>query len=182
MNPLEQVSPKDIRIWNQVANELSKMDDPLIQKTMTDIFPGHKKGDEYRLPTEAEWEFVARLRGLATGDYAHGNTDKDLGDYAWFRDNAGDETHPVGLKKPIMINRKPIYDMYGNVWELLADRYGNTLPGGVDPQGHVNSFLRPIRGAGWVYSAESLTSAPGGQVWYDKSAYHVGFRLVRDIP
>ena len=89
MNPVEQVSHIDVSLWNQAASELSKMDDLQIQKAISDIFPGHKKGDQYRLPTDAEWEYVARVQGLATGKYTHGNTDKNLSDYAWSDQNSG---------------------------------------------------------------------------------------------
>ncbi len=182
MNPVEQVSHTDVVNWNTAANELSKLDDPQVQKAMADIFPGHKKGDEYRLPTEGEWEYVARMRGLSTGDYAHGNTDKNLSDYAWYNGNSGSKTHPVGLKKPIMINGKPIYDIHGNVWEWLADWHGNNLPGGIDPQGPANGSSRVIRGGSWNYSARNLRSG----VRYGNSPgiqpYDVGFRLVRTRP
>ena len=67
-NPAEQVSFSDIELWNQGLNELSKLDDAKVQKTLRELFPGHKRGDEYRLPTEAAWEFVARNAGLAEGN------------------------------------------------------------------------------------------------------------------
>ncbi|MBK7963829.1 MAG: formylglycine-generating enzyme family protein [Bdellovibrionales bacterium] len=182
LNPVEQVSHNDVVAWTETVNKLSTSSDPQVQKQLSDFFPGHKKGDVYRIPTEAEWEYVARMRGLSTGDYAHGNTDKNLGDYAWYSGNAGSKTHPVGLKKPIMINGKPIYDIHGNVWEWLADWHGNNLPGGVDPQGPANGSNRVLRGGGWYYGARHLRSGfryingPGGR------SNRVGFRLVRTRP
>lgn len=182
LNPVEQVSHNDVVAWTETVNKLSISSDPQVQKQLSDFFPGHKKGDVYRIPTEAEWEYVARMRGLSTGDYAHGNTDKNLGDYAWYGGNAGSKTHPVGLKKPIMINGKPIYDIHGNVWEWLADWYGNNLPGGVDPQGPANGSFRVIRGGSWYHYEQSLRSGfrdhGGPGIRYSG----VGFRLVRTRP
>lgn len=69
-------------------------------------------GYKYRLPTEAEWEYMARAG-------AHDPPRASLGDYAWFADNSDDESHPVGLKKP---NAWGLYDVLGNVREWVDDR------------------------------------------------------------
>jgi formylglycine-generating enzyme required for sulfatase activity len=66
---------------------------------------------KYRLPSEAEWEYAAR---------AGGATRQSLDDVAWYADNSGDETHPVGQKKP---NAWGLYDMLGNVREWVEDVY-----------------------------------------------------------
>ena len=182
MNPVEQVSHTDIDNWNMAANELSKLDNPQVQKAMAEIFPGYKKGDQYRMPTEAEWEYVARMRGLSTGDYAHGNTDKNLKDYAWYGDNNVSKSHPVGLKKPIMINGKPIYDIHGNVWEWIADWYGDNLPGDVDPQGPANTYVRVMRGGGWNGYAQNLRSDYRSYFVPGLRLDNIGFRLVRTSP
>jgi formylglycine-generating enzyme required for sulfatase activity len=72
-----------------------------------------------RLPTEAEWEFAARSRGLKQR-FSGTSSAENLPDYAWYEDNSEMKTHPVGTKKP---NGLGIYDMSGNVMEWCADRY-----------------------------------------------------------
>jgi formylglycine-generating enzyme required for sulfatase activity len=71
-------------------------------------------GYRYRLPTEAEWEYAARAGGRQTSS-------QSLDDIAWYAANSGDESHPVGQKKP---NAWGLYDMLGNVREWVADLYG----------------------------------------------------------
>ena len=75
-------------------------------------------GKNYRLPTEAEWEYAASGGNKSKGFAYSGSNDP--GDVGWYKPNADNKTHPVGLKKP---NELGIYDMMGNVWELCSDWY-----------------------------------------------------------
>ena len=77
-----------------------------------------KTGLEARLPTEAEWEYASRAGSDTT--WFFGNDPSLIGEYAWFKDNAGGKSHPVGQKKP---NSFGLYDIYGNVNERIADKY-----------------------------------------------------------
>ena len=180
MNPVEQVSHNDVINWIKAANELSKIDNPLLQKALLKILPEHQKGDIYRLPTEAEWEYVASIRGLSTGK--HGITVENFNQYAWYKENSEKKTHPVGLKKPIMINGKPVYDIHGNVWDWLADWYQDNLSGGVDPQVNSNGVFRTIRGGSWDLGTMFLRSLNRTNHSPGFGRDDIGFRLVKIRP
>ncbi len=78
-----------------------------------------EKDARYRLPTEAEWEYACRAGGLEP------NTAPNLGDLAWWMENSGGQTHPVGQKKA---NAWGLYDMRGNISEWCQDWLGNYSP------------------------------------------------------
>ncbi len=124
----------------------------------------------YQLPTEAQWEYACRA-GTTTA-YSFGDDPKDLGDYAWYQDNSGNHTHPVGGKKP---NPWGLYDMHGNVWQWCADgeREYPKAPHKEsikDPKGPDNGG-RVVRGGSWVFE-------PG----YCRSAYrHVDYPGIRNV-
>jgi len=103
-------------------------------------------GFRYRLPTEAEWEYAARA---GTTDRYAGAT--AMGDIAWYGDNSGGTTHPVGQKRP---NAWGLYDMLGNVWEWCQDWWADNSSGAVDnPSGPSSGQYRVVRGGAWNYGA-----------------------------
>ncbi len=126
--PVETVS------WNDVRDFLAKLN-------------AQNDGFKYRLPTEAEWEYAARAGTTATPE--------SLNDIAWYADNSGDETHPVGQKKP---NAWGLYDMYGNVREWVSDNFARyTDAAAVDPAG------QPVQqGAGRQGGGRQGGGGPGG--------------------
>ncbi len=136
------------------------------------------QGSQYRLPTEAEWEYAARA-GTTTA-YSFGDDPTELSEYAWHGDNAGGKTHSVGLRRP---NAWGLYDMHGNVWEWVQDRYGTYEPESIiDPLGPPSGTSRVVRGGSFVNSPETLRSArrvDGQPEFWDRN---LGFRCVRVSP
>ena len=132
----------------------------------------------YRLPTEAEWEYVARAGGATA--YAFGDDPAELDAYGWYADNAGNTTHPVGEKQP---NAWDVHAMHGGVWEWVRDRYGPYHSGDASespdpPPGN----RRVIRGGSWLSPAEDCRAASRSHAHPAFRGSHVGFRLVRTIP
>lgn len=178
-HPVEQVSHEDVSQFIEGLNKLSSSGDANVQALLDKLIPGHKKGDIYDLPTEAQWEFVMRDRGNANKQYFDNDKDTDLAQYAWFDKNAGNETHAVATKQPRMIDGKPFYDLEGNVWEWNKDWYDGTLKGGKDPQGAATGSFRVIRGGSWFSNAQFLRSGVRNDWWPGYRFNNVGFRLVR---
>ena len=137
-----------------------------------------KANEEYRLPTEAEWEYACRA-GTKTV-FSFGNDKPKLGEYAWFYGNAFDAgekyAHKTGLKKP---NPWGLHDMHGNVWEWCSDWYGGKLAGGTDPVGPNGGSYRVFRGGSWRDYPDYCRSASRNNFAPSSRPHHLGFRVAR---
>ena len=127
--PVEQVSWDDCKAFFSKLNSLT--------------------GKNFRLPTEAEWEYASRGGNKSQGyKYSGSNI---LGDVAWYADNSGSETHPVKTKSP---NELGIYDMSGNVSEWCQDWLGSYESSSQsNPTGPSSSSSRVRRGGDWSIAA-----------------------------
>ena len=102
-------------------------------------------GANFRLPTEAEWEYAAR-GGNRSGGYKYSGSNS-ISKVAWYDGNSGSKTHAVGTKSP---NELGIYDMSGNVYEWCQDWYGSYSSGSqTNPQGPSSGSYRVARGGSW---------------------------------
>ncbi len=172
-NPVENVSWDDCKIFINKLNSLT--------------------GQQFRLPTEAEWEFAAR--GGNKGKPTKYSGSAVIGEVAWYWQNSGDEflsgtdldwsadkinknnckTHPVGTKAP---NELGIYDMSGNVWEWCEDWYGGYSSSlQANPKGPSGGSNRVFRGGSWSLSAWFCRVSLRSDYTPDYRSLDLGLRL-----
>ena len=131
-------------------------------------------GQNFKLPTEAQWEFAAR-GGNSSNGYKYSGSNY-IDNVAWYDGNSGDRTHDVGTKSP---NELGIYDMSGNVYELCSDWHGSYGSSSVtNPVGPSSGpTYREGRGGSWVDTAgKSRVSNRGRFIHYGHSV-NCGLRL-----
>ncbi len=132
-----------------------------------------RTGKSYRLPQEAEWEYAARSGGKEE-KWAGTSDETELRDYAWYRENSGKRTHPVGQKKP---NGLGIYDMSGNVAEWIEDKHFKTYPATATQSSGTWEFY-VIRGGFWGDTAEALQFVTHNVGRAIETYLDIGFRIV----
>jgi len=151
--PVEKVS------WDDIQDFIRKLN----QET----------GQKFRLPTEAEWEYACRSGGRDQ-KYCGGN---NVNSVAWSKNNSGDTTHNVGQKQA---NGLGLYDMNGNVWEWVQDRYDESYYSSSptnNPKGPSGGSYHVGRGGGWFDDASYLGSAVRGSNSPEVGDDDLGFRL-----
>ena len=157
--PVENVS------WQDVLEFLSKLNSM--------VGSPHR----YRLPTEAQWEYAARGGARGSGHLYAGSN--NIGDAGWHTGNSGKKTHPVGGKKA---NELGIYDMSGNVWEWVSDRFGAYDPSDLaDPYGPSHGSSRVFRGGSWGNEASLCRTSTRRNLAPEMRNDRIGFRVVCTI-
>ncbi len=151
--PVEQVSWEDCQQFITKLNQLT--------------------GKNYRLPTEAEWEYAAR-GGNRSNSYKYAGSNS-IGDVAWYTDNSSSTTHDVGTKRA---NELGLYDMAGNVYEWCSDWFGSYSSGAqTNPHGASSGSYRVYRGGCWYsYARDCRVSDRNGSSPALRN-YDVGLRL-----
>ncbi len=151
--PVERVSWDDIQSYIQKLNQ--------------------KTGQQYRLPSEAEWEYACR--GGQQQKYCGSN---DVGSVAWYYANSANTTHPVGQKAP---NDYGLHDMSGNVYEWVQDRYNKSYQGAPTDGSawETGAVERVLRGGSWINVARSSRSAIRFDISPGYRLNDIGFRLAR---
>lgn len=137
----------------------------------------------YRLPTEAEWEYVARAGGQ--GIYFFGNNANLLKKYSWYYENAlkkgAEMAQPVGQKAP---NSWGIFDISGNVWEWVSDWYDSTYYQNrdqKDPTGIESGNKKVIRGGAFNFDSSYCRAAARESYPPKARSRSIGFRVVREM-
>ena len=151
--PVEQVS------WNDCQEFITKLN--------------NLTGKNFRLPTEAEWEYAARGGNKSKGyKYSGSNT---IDNVAWYTSNSSSQTHDVKTKQA---NELGIYDMSGNVYEWCQDWYGSYSSGSqTNPTGPASGSYRVFRGGSWSYGAEYCRVSIRSYYNPDGSYNDLGLRL-----
>lgn len=130
-------------------------------------------GYEYRLPSEAEWEYACRAG--STNLFNFGNDATHSGAFAWTAENSDASTHPVGLKRP---NAWGLHDTHGNVWEWCSDWF-EPYPAVAltDPVGPAASKYKLFKGGGWNQDAEYARASSRFMMSPSNGIHFVGFRI-----
>jgi|AntRauTorckE5430_2_1112549.scaffolds.fasta_scaffold03017_4 formylglycine-generating enzyme required for sulfatase activity len=155
--PVKQVS------WNDIQDFIKKLN--------------AKTGKNYRLPTEAEWEYAAR----GGQSYKYAGSD-NIDNVAWYTSNSGSKTHPVGQKSA---NGYGLYDMSGNVWEWCQDtwheNYNNAPTNGTAWLTGGDNSRRVLRGGSWNSDDSDCRVASRYRVYPTSRNNSISFRLARGI-
>ncbi len=154
-HPVESVSWEDAKRYIEILNQLQ-----------SDYI--------YRLPTDAEWEYIAR--GGTESIYSFGNNKSALPQYGWSYGNSDEQAHPVAELLP---NPFGLYDVHGNVWEWVEDGAAKLL-GGIDPLQSSGRY-RVVRGGSWSNRAQYLRSVNRSIDYLGLRSSDVGFRLLRTL-
>lgn len=170
--PVHQIDGKSHVVFiNRPVENVSWMEAQAYIERMNELDPEY----QYRLPTEAEWEYAARAWNSAP--YSYGGDPAELDQYGWFSKNSGGITQDVARLKP---NAFGLYDMHGNVAEWVQDEWQRQLPEhSINPLVRHDGTYRVYRGGGAKHDPARLRSAQRNYMSPRQSSSYLGFRLVR---
>tara|TARA_B100000315_G_scaffold2440_1_gene2259 strand:+ start:13408 stop:14193 length:786 start_codon:yes stop_codon:yes gene_type:complete len=154
--PVENVSWNDVQVFIKRINKIT--------------------GKNYRLPTEAEWEYAARSGGKRER-WAGTNRESELKEYAWYQRNSIKKTHPVKQKKR---NGLGLYDMAGNVWEWVQDWYEKSYYKKSfknNPNGPLSGDDKVLRGGSYFFTPRNIRTTRRAMANPDYRFIDIGFRL-----
>jgi formylglycine-generating enzyme required for sulfatase activity len=139
-----------------------------------------EKTKDYRLPSEAEWEYACRAG--TTTKFSFGDDISKLGEYAWYGDNSNKTIHKVATKAS---NPWGLYDMHGNVWEWVEDDWHSSYKKApADGRAWIDiprSSERVLRGGSWSDGRGWCRSALRDHAWPDYRSNLVGLRLAKSV-
>jgi len=158
--PVESVSWYDAIAFCNLLSDAAGLEHCYANGKDQDDVLTNPNANGYRLPTDAEWQFAA-LGGQTMPSYGEAE------DVAWYKENSGGETHPVGQKQP---NEYGLYDMLGNVWEWCFDVY----------DAEVYGTYRVFRGGGWNDHERGCLATNRRRSHPTYGIDDVGFRLARN--
>ncbi len=163
LRPVEQVSWVEVHLF---LEQFNRLDGNNVRLGVRGI---------WRLPSEAEWEYLARAN--TNKRWAFGDRDGDLSDYGWHAGNSGASTREVGQKKP---NPWGFLDLHGQVSEWCEDTFEPNYDShkGVQTPRKGKSLRRIHRGGSWFTESDSTRCASRGSALMDHRSDGIGFRLV----
>jgi len=136
-------------------------------------------GGGFRLPTEAEWEYACRAHTRTRFSFGDDRGYKSLKDYAWYEDNSGSATHPVGGLRP---NPWGLLDMHGNVWEWCQSVYRPYPYDATDGREETTGGEeRVLRGGSWNYAASGCRSGYRFRLASGSRYNNIGLRVACTI-
>ena len=175
-NPVEQVSWYSAVEYCNIRSKEEGLECVYYKKDNDDEWQIDWSANGYRLPTSAEWEWVAKGGNKSKG-YKYAGSD-NIEEVTWCKINSNHTTHPIMQKKP---NELGIYDMSGNAWEWCWDTHNGASICDIDNRvwkWSEDTTGRVVRGGAWLNSPEgcgvSITDSVA-PLFFDRT---IGFRLV----